>query len=113
MAASSALASNDSIRDRDALRRFLDGMEQVDAEQQVTLDPSALKAAIEKLKQYLEPEVGLIRISGGISPAYNMRTAVDGEHALIVTRQHSIQPASVACCRWQRQLDKRWASRRS
>ncbi len=60
-------------------------MGQSDVEQQVTIDPSAVQAAIEKLSKHPEPEVGFMRISGGTSPGYNVQTAVDAEHALIVT----------------------------
>jgi transposase len=38
-----AVANGDSVRDRDALRRYLDGMEQADAEQLATIDPSAVQ----------------------------------------------------------------------
>jgi len=47
-----AVANGNSVRDRDALRRYLDGMEQFDAEQQATIDPSAVQAAIEKLRKH-------------------------------------------------------------
>jgi transposase len=66
------VANGDSVRDRNALR-YLDGMEQADAEQLATIDPSAVQAAIEKLRKHPEPEVGFMRISGGISPAYNVQ----------------------------------------
>jgi len=92
-----AVANGNSIRDRDALRRYLDGMEQADAEQQATIDPSAVQAAIEKLRQHPEPEVGFMRISGGISPGYNVQTAVDAEHALIVTHAVTLDAADHRC----------------
>lgn len=107
------VANGDSIRDRDALRRYLDSMEQADAEQQATINPSAVQAAIEKLHKHPEPEVGFMRISGGISPAYNVQTAVDAEHALIVTHaSRSMQPATAACCRWLRPRRRRSGDRR-
>jgi transposase len=92
-----AVANGNSIRDRDALRRYLDGMEQSDAEQQVTIDPSAVQAAIEKLSKHPEPEVGFMRIAGGISPGYNLQTAVDAEHALIVTHAVTLDAADHRC----------------
>ena len=92
-----AVANGDSVRDRDALRRYLDGMEQADAEQQAMIDPSAVQAAIEKLRKHPEPEVGFMRISGGISPGYNMQTAVDAEHALIVTHAVTLDAADHHC----------------
>jgi len=92
-----AVANGNSIRDRDALRRYLDGMEQSDAEQQVTIDPSAVQAAMEKLSKHPEPEVGFMRIAGGISPGYNLQTAVDAEHALIVTHAVTLDAADHRC----------------
>jgi IS5 family transposase len=92
-----AVANGNSIRDRDALRRYLDDMEQADAEQQLAIDPSAIQAAIDKLRQHPEPEVGFMRISGGISPGYNVQTAVDAEHALIVTHAVTLDAADHRC----------------
>ena len=92
-----AVANGNSIRDRDALRRYLDGMEQSDAEQQVTIDPSAVQAAIEKLSRHPESEVGFMRIAGGTSPGYNLQTAVDAEHALIGTHAVTLDAADHRC----------------
>ena len=50
-----AVTNGDSVRDRAALRSYLDSMEQADAEQQVTLDPSAVQVAVDKLRWHLEP----------------------------------------------------------
>jgi transposase len=56
-----------------------------------------VQAAIEKLRQHPEPEVGFMRISGGISPGYNVQTAVDAEHALIVTHAVTLDAADQRC----------------
>jgi transposase len=88
-----AAASVDSLRERDALRRYLDSMEKADQEQQAAIDPSAVQAAIEKLKQHPEPEASFMRVAGGIAPAYNVQTAVDAEHALIVTHAVTLDAA--------------------
>jgi transposase len=99
-----AVASADSVRERQALEKYLDSMESADAEPQAIIDPSAVQAAIEKLKQHPEPEVGFMRVAGTIAPAYNIQTAVDAEHALIVTHavtldagdNRSLQPMAEA-----------------
>src|SRR5665213_1200944 len=65
-----AVANGNSIRDRDALRRYLDGMEQADAEQQATIDPSAVQAAIKKLQEHPEPEAGFMLMGRHTLPAY-------------------------------------------
>jgi transposase len=92
-----AVANGNNVRERDALRRYLEGMEQADQEQQASIDPTAVQAAIEKLKQHPEPEVGFMRVAGGISPAYNVQTAVDAEHALIVTHAVTLDAADHRC----------------
>jgi transposase len=88
-----AVASAGSVREREALRRYLDSCEKADEEQQAMIDPSAVQAAIEKLKQHPEPEAGFMRVAGGIAPAYNVQTAVDAEHALIVTHAVTLDAA--------------------
>ena len=84
-----AVSSSDSVRQRQALERYLDTMEQADRNQeqgqQAEMDPSAVQSALEKLKQHPEPEVSFMPVAGAKAPAYNVQTAVDAEHALIVT----------------------------
>src|SRR5579875_1739754 len=79
-----AVASADSVRERVALERYLDSCETADDEQQAEIDPSAVQAALAKLKQHPEPEVRFMPVAGTKAPAYNVQTAVDAEHALIV-----------------------------
>lgn len=54
-----AVASIDSARERLALKRYLDSIEEADDEQQTSIDSSAVQAALEKLKQHPEPEAAL------------------------------------------------------
>jgi transposase len=86
-----AVSSQDSVREREALRHYLDSMENADAEQQATIDPTAVQSAMEKLRQHPEPEARFMPVAGTKAPAYNVQTAVDAEHALIVahTIDHS------------------------
>jgi transposase len=79
-----AVSSVDSTRERLALQRYLDGVEKADAEQQASIDPSAVQAALEKLKHHPEPDDGYMLVRQTALPAYNVQTAVDAEHALIV-----------------------------
>jgi transposase len=79
-----AVASAGSVRERQALEKYLDSCERADEEAQAVLDPSAVQAALDKLKQHREPEAGFMRMAGSFAPAYNVQTAVDAEHALIV-----------------------------
>src|SRR6202034_1016441 len=43
-----AVSSADSVRERQALERYLDSMEQADEEQLAAIDPSAVQVALEK-----------------------------------------------------------------
>lgn len=72
------------MRERQALERYLDSLEKADQEQQAAIDPSAVQAALEKLKQHPEPEARFMPVARTNAPAYNVQTAVDAEHALIV-----------------------------
>ncbi len=99
-----AVSSARSVRERVALKRYLDELESADARDEVVIDPSAVAAALEKLKKHSEPEAGFMRTGDGTAPAYNVQTAVDAEHALIVVQKvtresndtRSLQPMAEA-----------------
>jgi transposase len=92
-----AVASVDSVRDRLALRRYLDSVEKADEEQQVNIDPAAVQAALEKLKQHPEPDAGYMLVRQTALPAYNVQTAVDTEHALIVAHAVVLDASDIRC----------------
>lgn len=80
-------------------------MEHADAQDEIIIDPTAVAAALEKLKRDSEPEARFMRMSDGSKkPAYNVQTAVDAEHGIIVAQQvtteandvHSLQPMAEA-----------------
>jgi transposase len=99
-----AVSSSQSVHERRALERYLQGMEQADAEDEVEINHEAVAAALEKLRQHPEPEARFLRTPNGKVPAYNVQTAVDAEQALIVTQQvtdeatdnRSLQPMAEA-----------------
>jgi transposase len=92
-----AVASVDSTRERLALQRYLDSVEKADEEQQATIDPSAVQAALEKLKKHPEPEAGYMLVRQTALPAYNVQTAVDSEHALIVAHAVVLDASDIRC----------------
>src|SRR3984893_301507 len=92
-----AVASIDSTRERLALQRYLDSIEKADEEQHASIDPSAVPTALEKLKQHPEPEVGFMLVRQTVLPAYNVQTAVDAEHALIVAHAVVLDAADSRC----------------
>jgi transposase len=59
-----AVASADSVRERQALEKYLDSMEKADEEQHASIDPAAVQAALDKLEQHLEPEAGFMKVAG-------------------------------------------------
>jgi transposase len=61
-----AVASMDSVRERQALEKYLDSCEKADEE---------------------------MRTAGSFAPAYNVQTAVDAEHALIVAHEVTLEAA--------------------
>lgn len=81
------VSSARSVREREALERYLEQLEQSDQQDEVVIDPGAVASALEKLRQHPEPEAGFMHTSQGLIPAYNVQAAVDAEHALIVAQQ--------------------------
>jgi len=79
-----AVSSAKSVRERDAVKSYLEQLDTGDEQDEVAIDASAVQAALEKLKNDPEPEVRFMR---GHGPAYNVQTAVDAEHALIVAHK--------------------------
>jgi transposase len=84
-----AVSSAKSIRERDAVKRYLEQLDTSDEQDEMVIDPSAVQAALEKLKSHAEPEARFMRTTGGQAPAYNVQSAVDAEHALIVAQKVS------------------------
>jgi transposase len=92
-----AVASIDSTRERLALQRYIDSIEKADEEQQASIDPSAVQTALEKLKQHPEREAGFMLVRQTALPAYNVQTAVDAEHALIVAHAVVLDASDIRC----------------
>jgi hypothetical protein len=83
-----AVSSAAVVREREAVKRYLDQLESADEQDEVVIDSSAVAAALEKLQQDPEPEARLMLMAYGTpAPAYNVQTAVDTEHGLIVAQQ--------------------------
>jgi transposase len=82
-----AVASPNTVRERDAVKRYLDQLESADEQDEIIIDPSAVAAALEKLRQDPEPEARFMRMAPGHAPAYNVQTAVDTERGIIIAQQ--------------------------
>src|SRR5580704_15802965 len=65
-----AVSSVKSVREREALERYLEQLEQSDEQDEVIIDPSAVADALEKLREHPEPEVSFMRTTQGFIPAY-------------------------------------------
>jgi transposase len=82
------VSSAKRVREREAMKRYLEQMDTADEQEETVIDASAVQAALEKLKNDPEPEAKFMRMGrNGFAPAYNVQTAVDAEHALIVAQQ--------------------------
>lgn len=84
-----AVSSVSSVQERAAVKRYLESMEAADREDEPIVENSAVAvaAALEKLRRHAEPEAGFMKTTQGLLPAYNVQTAVDAEHGLIVAQQ--------------------------
>lgn len=92
-----AVASVDATRERVELRRYLDKIEKADEEQQANIDASAIQTALEKLKQHPEPDANFMLVRQIALPAYNVQTAVDAEHAIIVAHSVTLDASDIRC----------------
>ncbi len=92
-----AVASIGSARERFQLQRYLDSLETADKEQQANIEPSAVATALQKLKQHPEPEASFMLMRRNTEPAYNVQSAVDAEHSLIVAHEVVLDPADSRC----------------
>jgi Transposase DDE domain len=72
-------------------------MEEADAEEGLEIDPAAVAAALEKLRQHPEPEARFLCTPSGKVPAYNVQTAVESKHALIVAQQVNDEATDNRC----------------
>jgi len=87
-----AVSSAGAVRERDAVQRYLDQLESGDEQEEVVIDPSAVAAALEQLKNHPEPEAHFMRMAhGNPAPAYNVQTAVDAQHGIIVAQQVTME----------------------
>src|SRR6202162_2103872 len=82
-----AVSSVSSVHERAAVERYLESLETADREDEPIVENSAVAAALEKLRSHAEPEAGFMKTAQGMLPAYNVQTAVDAEHGLIVAQQ--------------------------
>jgi transposase len=83
-----AVASADAVREREAVKRYLDQLESADEQDEVVIDPSAVAAALAKLQRDAEPEARLMRMAHQqYAPAYNVQTAVDAKHGIIIAQE--------------------------
>jgi transposase len=102
-----AVASARSVAERESVKRYLEAVEAGDQQEEATIDSAAVGAALEKLARDAEPEAGFMRAAHGNMPAYNVQTAIDAEHALIVAHQVTTEKNdSQCCCLWPKPLKK-------
>lgn len=88
-----AVSSVSSVHERIAVERYLESLEAADQQEEPIVDNGAVAAALETLRRHAEPEVGFMKTGQGMLPAYNVQTAVDAEHGLIVAHQVSDEPS--------------------
>lgn len=81
-----AVSSARGVQEREAVRRYLEQMERADAQEEMVIDPAAVAAALAQLASHAEPEARFMRTPDGTRPAYNVQTAVDAEHGMIVAQ---------------------------
>jgi len=63
-----SVSSVDRIREREALKRYLDQLERADEQNEVEIDESAVAEAVKKLNSDPEPEAGFMKIGRQLTP---------------------------------------------
>jgi transposase len=99
-----AASSAAQVAEREAAKRYLQGLDAADQQEEMVIDESAVAEALKKLQEDGEPEARFMRGRQGKQPAYNVQIAVDSEHALVVAQQvtteandlHSLLPMAEA-----------------
>jgi transposase len=92
-----AVSSARSVAERESVKRYLDAMEAGDKQEEAVIDPEAVVAALKKLARHAEPEASFMRTAHGKAAAYNVQTAVDSEHALIVAHEVTTEKNDTQC----------------
>lgn len=67
-----SVSSVDRVREREALKRYLDQLERADEQNEAEIDESAVAEALKKLKSDPEPEAGFMKIGRQLTPGYNV-----------------------------------------
>ncbi len=88
-----AASSVSSVHERILVERYLESLDASDGQDELRVENGAAALALEKLRSHAEPEVGFMKTGQGMLPAYNVQTAVDAEHGLIVAQKVSDEPA--------------------
>jgi len=81
-----AASSKDTVREREAVARYLDQLEKNDAEEEPEINREAVAAALEWLEQHPEPQASFMKTPQGKLPAYNVQIAVEADNHLIVAQ---------------------------
>jgi transposase len=94
-----AVSSVGSVREREAVKRYLESLESADQDdEELVVEPSKVAEALKKLQEPREPEAHFMRSTIGAKvPAYNVQAAVDSEHALIVAQQVTTEATDNRC----------------
>jgi len=93
-----AVSSVASVREREAVKRYLEALESADQEEELVVEPSKVADALKKLRGHREPEAYFMRATSGAKvPAYNVQAAVDSQHALIVAQQVTTEATDNRC----------------
>jgi transposase len=93
-----AVSSVGSVREREAVKRYLEALESGDQDDELVVEPSKVAEALKKLQEHREPEAHFMRATTGAKvPAYNVQSVVDSQHALIVAQQVTMEATDNRC----------------
>jgi transposase len=92
-----AASSARHVAEREAAKRYLERLDAADQQEEMVIDETAVAEALRTLQQDAEPEARFMRTRQGKLPAYNVQTAVDCEHAIVIAQQVTTQANDTGC----------------
>src|SRR5437879_10030796 len=99
--------------EREALKRYLDELESADAQDEVVIDPSAVAAALEKLKKHSEPKLVLCaRAMAQLRLTTCRPRLMPNTRSLWCRRSPGRATTLAVCSRWRKPRRWPWASLR-
>ena len=104
-----SVSSVDRVREREALKRYLDQLERADEQNEVEIDASAVAEALKELQSDPEPEANFMKIGGNSRLATMCKPpSMRNTRSSWPTRSPPMRTTNACCCPWRKRRSRRW-----